>query len=452
MISKKYKIYLFLVILTSSCEAFSFEKIRYEEDYSYLRDKLYLNNYESVKYIKLPISVDSYLSIGGEIRQRYEYTKNPTFGAEEDYTNVWLQRYTLHTDLHVNKNIRIFTQLLGAYESGRENGPSPVDQNNLEWQNAFIEVKSESESKYQTLVRAGRQELNYGSGRLIDVREGPNVRRTFDGGIARLTTNISRSDVIYARPRISRTGSFDDKTNNNISVWGIYNTLSNVLYNNFDIYFLGYEDDDATFVLGTDRELRYSIGSRIFGTKNKLSWNLEGIYQFGSFGDGDIRAWSLASNISKSMDGLWSPRFTLSTNMASGGSKNDDLMTFNPLFPRGNYFSEAAILGPRNFVNVHPFISVTPHEKLSLTADINFFWRMASDDGVYSPSGQIIRMPNGISERYVGNAYSLNSAYIFNKYLKFTGIYTHFSPGSFIKDSGNSKAVNFLELTLQVRF
>ena len=29
--------------------------------------------------------------------------------------------------------------------------------------------------------RVGRQELEYGSGRLIDVREGPNVRLSFDG-------------------------------------------------------------------------------------------------------------------------------------------------------------------------------------------------------------------------------------------------------------------------------
>ena len=29
--------------------------------------------------------------------------------------------------------------------------------------------------------RAGRQEMEYGSGRIIDVREGPNVRLSFDG-------------------------------------------------------------------------------------------------------------------------------------------------------------------------------------------------------------------------------------------------------------------------------
>jgi len=30
-------------------------------------------------------------------------------------------------------------------------------------------------------LRIGRQELNYGSGRLVSVREGPNVRQSFDG-------------------------------------------------------------------------------------------------------------------------------------------------------------------------------------------------------------------------------------------------------------------------------
>src|SRR3546814_10790221 len=55
--------------------------------------------------------------------------------------------------------------------------------------------------------------------------------------------------------------------------------------------------------------------------------------------------------------------------------------SFNPLFPRGNYFSEAAVLGPRNFFNVHPFMTVNPARDWSVTADLNLFWRLETEEG-----------------------------------------------------------------------
>src|SRR5690606_10364983 len=37
-----------------------------------------------------------------------------------------------------------------------------------------------------------------------------------------------------------------------------------------------------------------------------------------------------------------------------------DLQTFNPLFPRGAYFSQANLLGPLNHVDLHPALSLKP--------------------------------------------------------------------------------------------
>ena len=42
------------------------------------------------------------LSLGGEARQRYEFTRNPLFGEDpQDEAGVWLQRTTLHGDLQL---------------------------------------------------------------------------------------------------------------------------------------------------------------------------------------------------------------------------------------------------------------------------------------------------------------------------------------------------------------
>lgn len=75
-----------------------------------------------------------------------------------------------------------FGQLTSALETGRAEGPSPVDEDELAWQNAFFDLSSSEWNGRTATARLGRQEIVFGSGRIVDVREGPNVRRTFDGG------------------------------------------------------------------------------------------------------------------------------------------------------------------------------------------------------------------------------------------------------------------------------
>jgi len=107
-------------------------------------------------------------------------------------------------------------------------------------------------------------------------------------------------------------------------------------------------------------ERRTSIGTRVSGRAGAWDYNWEAIVQFGHFGDDDIRAWTVATETGVTFfDVLWRPRLALSANIASGDKDPGDgkLQTFNPLFPRGNYFSEDATLGPRNFFNVHRFVT-----------------------------------------------------------------------------------------------
>ena len=88
--------------------------LRFNEDYCYLASPANRTDlFDPLKYIPLnPNDPNSYLSFGGEIRERYEHYTNPGFGlggapARDDYL---LQRITLDADLHLNTNIRFFVQ------------------------------------------------------------------------------------------------------------------------------------------------------------------------------------------------------------------------------------------------------------------------------------------------------------------------------------------------------
>src|SRR6185436_9737650 len=115
-----------------------------------------------------------------------------------------------------------------------------------------------------------------------------------------------------------------------------------------DLYLLGLRRDDAEFDQGTHNERRRSIGTRIFGTPGAWDYNFELVYQWGSFGPGDIEAWTVASDTGYTLEGIpTQPRLGLRAAITSGDHDRTDskLQTFNPLFPKGAYFGESALIG-----------------------------------------------------------------------------------------------------------
>jgi len=92
-----------------------------------------------------------------------------------------------HVDLHLWIWARFFGQLKSNLESGRTGGPRPTDRDELDVHQGFVDLAPPPDPQYGLTLRTGRQELAYGSQRIISVREGPNVRQSFDAvrGIAR---------------------------------------------------------------------------------------------------------------------------------------------------------------------------------------------------------------------------------------------------------------------------
>lgn len=434
-----------------------FARLRQDEDYSYLADPSRRTGFfDPIKYIPLG-NGESFLSFGGELRYRYEYTRNPMFGEDpQDRNGVFLQRYIVHGDLHLSRNFRLFGQFLSSFADGRSGGPSPVDENQLDLQQAFADFSFDIAPGATLTLRPGRQEVRLGSARLVDVREGPNVRRTFDGARFTLTLPDWRIDALALKPVDARRRVFDDETSHRQSLWGLYGVgkPSWLPVGSIDLYYLGFRDKAGAYEQGVARETRHSIGTRLWGDSGAWDWNNEFVYQFGSFGSGSINAWTAAVDVGYTWREAWlEPRLGLSTAIASGDRNpfNANLQTFNPMFPRGNYFSELALLGPRNFFNVNPSISLKPHRDVTVTGGVNFFWRQSLRDGVYSPNGQLIRAANGSSARYVGTELSFLTEWRVNRHVTLTGIYSHFFPGAFIRETGLSREIDYVELTVKVQ-
>ena len=420
------------------------------------------------KFIALDAEGDRWLSLGGEARWHYDYTDNPGWGDEpQDRHGVLLERYLLHNDLHLSRRMRVFGQIYSARASGRVGEPSPIDVNRVDMQQAFADLALGDGGRSAPVLRLGRQEMAYGSSRLIDVREGPNVRRSFEG--ARLLTQSGawRTDIIAVRPVLAKIGNFDDRRDAGQALWGVYASNPGLQQlpwgSGLDLYYLGYRNRQARFDQGIGieprptfaAEQRHTLGARFWGERQGWDWNWEAIAQGGRYGEGTIAAWSLATETGHTwLRSMGQPRLGLSVNAASGDRNPDDdkLESFNALFPRGNYFSELALLGPRNFVNVRPSLSFQPARSVTMTADVDFFWRLQTQDGIYSPGGGLLRSGRGSNARFVGTELSLSTAWQMNSRVTLTAIYSRFMAGRFIRETGSSANIDYVELTLQAKF
>lgn len=175
-------------------------------------------------------------------------------GAEPQDPGGYLpQRYMLHFDLHMGSRARAFVQLKSGVETGRRGCPHPPDEDKLDVKQTFVDVTfgNAAEPDLRTLMlRAGRQEVYFGSSRLVSYREGPNVRQSFDGLRAILRARGWRVDGFALKPVETDAGIFDDVSDHARTFWGVYAvrplpTLPKG--GNVDLYYMGLDRKRARF-------------------------------------------------------------------------------------------------------------------------------------------------------------------------------------------------------------
>lgn len=426
-----------LFMLAKFSHAQNFRLLRYDEDYSTLKDSA-RTLYNRLKYLPLSKSGRTFLSFGGEARLEGDRAQNEDWGGRGVGTQVFLlQRYQLHADLHVGERVRIFGQLRSGLENGRKTGPRLIDEDQLSVQNLFVDLIAYKGQTEKITVRLGRQELQYGSGRLIDVQEGPNLRLYFDGvKVAYSSAKLKVDGFVMANGGI-KTGMFDNPVSRKASLWGVYSTWYAANKVNIDISYLGIRRADAIFDEGIADELRHTVVTRFWNLGSGLLYNLETSYQFGSFGKGKIRAWGGSADIGYKFGNLkGSPTLNLRSDLVSGDGKKGDgrLGTMNGLYPNGGYFGVYPQAGPANLMSLHPSVAWNPAGNVRLSLETVCYWRQSLEDGIYRPSGAFNLSSSGSARRYIGTTYMTMVIWNINPYLNYIFGVQYFDTGNYIDD------------------
>jgi hypothetical protein len=366
-----------------------------------------------------------------------------------------LSRLLLHSDIHLGNNVRFFFQLQGSNANGKISS-SPVDENPLDIHQGFAEFNMWLQADTRISIRAGRQELSYGSQRLIAVRELPNNRQSFDAVKFIVTNKNFKADILYGTYVRTKKGIFDDDYSDATKLWSVYLVKNNVpWFRNIDLYYIGMEKEHARFDDGSGRELRNCVGIRIWAQKNNWRYDLEGVYQFGTLDDKNISAWTLSSNVGYTVSNVvFTPEIGLKAELISGDRhiNDNEVGTFNPLFPRGAYFGLAALIGPSNLMDIHPSISFHLHHSFVWTIDYDVFWRYSTNDGIYAPNVSLIYSGALSERRWIGDQLATDLLYSPIPNLNLKTELTWFHAGDFLEDAGPGKDILFGGITIQVKF
>nr|WP_298922969.1 alginate export family protein [uncultured Allomuricauda sp.] len=439
------------------CFAFAkAQELQAQFDFSLLRqnDEISISPDDSKGFYKnlklLQVGKHTTLSFGGSYRFQTESFINEQFSSKEDQNDVWfLNRFQLHSHLKVSDKFELFAELNSSLITSKE-VLVPVDRDELSFNQLF--TRYHFDKNWNVLL--GRQNIRLGSGRLVDVREGPNVRLSFDMAQLEFQNEITKVTGFYAVPVQLEDAVFDnDVLNFDETLAALYWTQNWSASTNTDTYLLYKEEKDKTWDSGTADDHRLSIGLRHFGSWKKFTYNNEFVYQTGSFGNQNISAWTASFNIEHPFMLLGeNATIGLKTEAISGDASNTDntLNTFDGIYPRGAYFGRVARFGPSNLIDVHPYVN-TQLGDFSLSLDYVAFCRFSSQDGVYSPP-LILEYPSTNNERFIGHQVGTITGLEVNAFFNLELETNLIFPSNFLVNSGLDDTLFHTVITAEFKF
>lgn len=356
---------------------------RWQEDWSVLANSAVPREpLDNLKYV--PLASDAYLSLGADLRERFEANDAVNFGVNgarpQEYV---ISRLETHVDVRWD-GLQAFVQVQSDFAPGKST-LTPVDQDRLDLEQAFLAYTTKIGDGVLRL-RAGRQQIGFDLQRFISVRDGPNIRQSYDALWADYETSDWRFISFYSHPVQNRDlRAFDDYSSNHLTYGGIRAEYKISDDSDISAILSQYKQDHAHFLSVGGTELRNILDLRYAGHAYGFDWDAEWMGQSGHIANESIRAWAVGSRAGYTLSEVyWTPRLGLQIDAASGNSNNKTLGTFNPLFPNGYYETLSGYTGYTNFIHVKPSLTVKPEPNVTAMLAVAAQWRETTSDAVYT--------------------------------------------------------------------
>lgn len=440
----------------------SYPVLPQDEDWRFFEGESTRGPYDDLKQIRLTDNGQVALTFGLRSRLVYEFYEGENFGRNPGADGSIHLRLNPSVALEVGSRFRAYAALKHASVNGRRFPFPASDEDALDLHQGFVELgigDLAGAGIDDVLLRAGRQELHYGAGRIISVREGPNVRDDFDGVLIRARHDGWVADALAFHAVEDGRGVFDNGTNDQESILGAYSSGPVISGVNADLYVLRQLRRDAVSNEGSFDETRDTIGGRLWSAPGGIwSWDLEIAYQSGELAsaatDVSVSAYFVAGRMTRSLAGLpWDPRLGLLFEVASGDERAGDgkLETFRPAYPSGSYFGETVSLGPGNTELFKLYLTLAPAEKITVEPNVLVFRRIEDADGVYNRPGALL-LGSGGTRNDVGWEIGSALTYQASRRLSFYVYGGHLFAGGYLDDNTTGEDTTYVAAAIAFRF
>jgi hypothetical protein len=452
---------------------YPYRPVFYDNDFRYLDkvDGKPVDCLDDLKRIHIgtffdPCNDDWLLSVGGEERLQFKQENGGNngriTGADNNYQ---LLRSRVYGDLWYKDQFRIYIEYIDAESYNQNLPPLSIDVNRSDILNAFADIKIGELNDHPIYTRLGRQELLYGSQRLVSPLDWANTRRTFDGAKVFWHGDNVDVDAFWVRPVVvdpKRLDSSDDKR----QFMGVFTTYRPAKTQAVDLYYF-YLDDANPQTLGRVAGGRGGYEVNTFGARysgdhkveanccgrspGSLLWDFEGGYQFGDYtARNDSSGFATAGVGWAFMDLPMQPQLWGYFDYASGTpglSGTGQFSTFNQLFPFGHYYLGG--LDDEGRENVHDLNfqgTVYPTKWITGIAQIHFFSLDQPADALRGkgPDFPVIRNSvHGDAGTTVGDELDLIASFQLDRHSNLSFGYSKLFEGDFIRKTGPSVSPEF---------
>ena len=258
-------------------------------------------------------------------------------------------------------------------------------------------------------ARVGRQELLFGSQRLVSTLDWANTRRTFDGIRVFRTGEKWDFDAFYTAfvpPDPDDLDEFDERREF-AGAWATYRPQKGHFLDFFYLYFENANDVTQQNIVRAPTEV-HTLGTRYAGDRCGWLWDFWGAVQFGDQDAEDLFAGAFTTSVGRHLSKRhWKPTAWICYDYASGDSNPGvgDANTFNHLYPFGHYYlGWIDQVGRQNIHDLNAHLFLYPTNWITLWLQYHHFWLDQSRDALYNAGGVAIRRdPTGAAGRNVGD-------------------------------------------------
>jgi hypothetical protein len=427
----------------------------FDADFRYVDDPKYNPDFlEQLHRIHLG---DNWLfGTGGQAwwRHMHEYSSRFT-GKTNDYDLV---RVRIFGDLWYKDTFRIYAELISANTYNQDLPPLRIDEDRIDFQNLFLDIKVGEIDGRPVYVRAGRQELLFGSQRLISPPDWANTRRTFQGVRGFWSNDKLDIDLFWVQPVLpNNTGwSSVDDLQNFYGAWATYHPEKKQA---IDLYYLFLDNANRTTSSGlvTAPTHVHTIGTRYNGDKEGFLWDFEGMLQLGDRGGAPITAGAATAGLGYNAKNLpMNPTVWGYYDWASGdhSPNSGSYTTFNQLFPFGHYyFGWLDLIGRQNIRDWNAHLYLYPAKWITFNAQYHLFNLDSARDALYGVAGTPTRVSlNGTAGGFVGQELDLIFNFHLSKRTDFMVGYSKLNVGEFISNTGNGRSPELFFMMYNVRW